>query len=77
MDFVNIFPNPCANTVYFSVDGETYQWAEVLDVCGKVVLRKRIVSGQNELNLTEAPSGTYFLRLIGEREASRRFVKTH
>jgi hypothetical protein len=76
-DFVNVYPNPCANTLYFTADRNEHQFVEVLDVCGRVFLRQAIISGQNQLNLTEAPSGTYFLRLIGEREASGKFVKTY
>jgi hypothetical protein len=76
-DMIQVYPNPCQNALNFIADQSEFQWMEVIDAHGRTVFRKQVVSGRNEIDLTETHVGIYFLRLIGEREANRIFVKTN
>lgn len=61
----NIFPNP-ANEVLNITRGEaTPATLELVDLTGKVVASQHLTSTQEQLNVSNIPSGLYLLKFIG------------
>ena len=68
-DYVKVFPNPVTDNLYmnfFSNNPQTVQ-IQILDLQGKLIQQfdKKAIAGQNqyELNLTNKPSGIYFIKM--------------
>jgi len=58
---LSIFPNPLSSTL--TIDSELYiKRINILDITGKTI--KAIQEGVNTINVTEIPSGVYFIQLI-------------
>jgi hypothetical protein len=57
-----LYPNPSNGVFQFETNGETCQVAEVLDAQGAVVWRAQAADVKYRIDLSQQPSGIYFLR---------------
>ncbi|HBR55058.1 MAG TPA: RNA-binding protein [Flavobacteriaceae bacterium] len=72
---VNIYPNPTASELNFSMAGMEGTAVSVVDVNGKVVMNTNI-SASNSIDVTRLQSGVYFVQFEIENEAqSIKFIK--
>jgi hypothetical protein len=68
-----IFPNPTSDVLYIDAVLKT-QEVKILDVAGKLV--KLITPQSNSVNVSELPTGIYFIQLINKNKTiTRKFVK--
>lgn len=73
---IRVFPNPTADLLF--VDWEDPRDAQLLlfDLQGRRWLATRLVTGRNQVDLSQLPSGIYFLQLSDQPAwQSRRVVK--
>jgi hypothetical protein len=64
-----VYPNPFNDVFYIeSSDNGT---ATVVDILGRVILNFKIISGTNNVNLSNAPSGTYLLKITNYNNESK------
>ncbi|HIB49219.1 MAG TPA: T9SS type A sorting domain-containing protein [Flavobacteriaceae bacterium] len=72
---VNIYPNPTASELNFSMAGMEGTAVSVVDVNGKLVMNTNI-SASNSIDVTRLQSGVYFVQFEIENEAqSIKFIK--
>lgn len=70
---IQLYPNPTADVLNFNSD-EVASF-EVIDAVGRVILTGNSLKGQNRLDVTSLPSGTYTLRTVGEKISTAHFIK--
>lgn len=73
-----IYPNPATDHLYIKNE-LNYHDLIITDLAGKVVLKKIIVNGLNNISINQIPSGTYFIRLKGNTENKtviEKFIKS-
>jgi Secretion system C-terminal sorting domain len=60
---ISVWPNPAKSTLYIqsgaTASNSTYQ---VMDAFGKMLMASTLKAGQNEINISNLPVGTYFIR---------------
>jgi hypothetical protein len=71
-DAVQLFPNPTTGKVTLS--GVGLKTIEVMDVCGKLVTRLSCNEDMHTFDLSDYPTGLYFLRITDDNECSIRKV---
>jgi len=73
---VNIFPNPTSNNLYIQTDDPISHLA-LFDIYGKKVLeQKTAFSNNQELIISNLPTGVYFLKInFDGKEVVRKIVK--
>ena len=74
---VQVFPNPANDYVTVHVSsGEAT--ATLIDMSGRVLNTRRILSTGSSLDLQPLPSGVYFLRIVSGADASlRKLIVKH
>jgi hypothetical protein len=75
---INIYPNPVKNSAKIEFSAGIYSQAELTDVNGKVLQRLALstMDTEKELDLSNIPSGIYFIKLLGNTKVeSRKVVK--
>lgn len=61
---VVVFPNPANNVVYITLTGFTGRSeASILDINGRVVLRREVTSVNQPLDISALPPGVYMIRI--------------
>ncbi len=70
---IALFPNPALDEITFNA--EEIALVEVIDAIGRTVLTSNTIKGQNTLNVSELPAGTYTLRTIGDVISTAHFIK--
>ena len=71
---VNIFPNPASSTLNFSSDYENGKLSVlILNVHGQEV-RKFAFSGSRSINVSDLPSGIYFVKILGKTMQTKKIV---
>lgn len=70
---ISVYPNPTDNVLQFST--EEIVAVEVIDVTGRVVLATTAHRGNNRLDVSKLPTGTYTLRISGQTISTAHFVK--
>ena len=68
-----LYPNPTSGMVF--VESKGLQKVEVFNLVGQVVSQQTAIDGQATIDMTSLPEGTYFVKLIGERNEVRKVVK--
>ena len=72
----NIFPNPANNYLNVLVKNEVKSTFQIFDVTGKVLINGLLNSDVNQINVSDLPSGFYFIKLISSHKQSiNPFVK--
>ena len=70
---VNIFPNPVHSTLYVNAEG--FKEASIYNMTGQRVYHNNITENNFQINVANLPAGVYFLRLIGNNTATKKFIK--
>ncbi|MGB0367921.1 MAG: T9SS type A sorting domain-containing protein [Flavobacteriales bacterium] len=70
---IKLFPNPATDVLNFN--SEETATIEIIDAIGRVVLNGTGVKGQNRLDVSKLPSGSYTLRTVGETIGTAHFIK--
>ncbi|MBE6344011.1 MAG: T9SS type A sorting domain-containing protein, partial [Lentimicrobiaceae bacterium] len=71
---VNIFPNPATSTLNFSSDYEKGKLSVlILNAQGQEV-RKFAFSGSRSINVSDLPSGIYFVKVLGDTMKTHKIV---
>ncbi|HEY5368343.1 MAG TPA: T9SS type A sorting domain-containing protein [Hanamia sp.] len=70
-----IYPNPAKNNLFIRND-LNYRNLVITDLAGKVVLKKSISNGLNNIQIDRIPAGSYFIRFSdGDKSETLKFVK--
>ena len=70
-----IYPNPAKDQLYIRNDLD-YSNLVITDLAGKVILKKSISKGLNNIQIDQLPAGSYFIRLSGgNKPETLKFVK--
>ncbi len=70
-----IYPNPAKNNLYIRND-LTYRNLVITDLTGKIILKKSISNGLNQIQIYQIPAGSYFITLSdGDKTETLKFVK--
>ncbi len=73
---VRVYPNPADYKLFVSLNNNVSGTVEVIDLTGKTLIRKPILSRIVELNVNDLASGTYTLRIITDNKVViKRFIK--
>ncbi|MBP6334741.1 MAG: T9SS type A sorting domain-containing protein [Bacteroidia bacterium] len=72
---VKIFPNPCTEMLKIHTSAERFRRAELLDMCGRVLLSMDLIEDNSVLNVSALPKGIYLLRLEGDRSVMEKIIK--
>lgn len=59
---INIYPNPTTGTIF--IDNIDNVSLEIVDMLGQIIKRKSNIKNSAEINISEYPNGTYFIRII-------------
>lgn len=72
---LNIYPNP-SNGI-FQIDAEEMNGLTITDAIGTIVLKQKVTSGKNAIDLSNCANGIYFLQMLkdGEVECTHKIVK--
>ena len=72
---INVYPNPTADMLNFSLKGLEGSPVSIIDINGKVISSKTI-SNENNIEVTALTSGVYFVQLeVDEKIVNYKFVK--
>ncbi len=70
-----VYPNPSAGLLHFS-SGEVIERVEVFNLSGKLLLNENFLLQQGIINISELPSGLYFIKALSKSGfACKRFQK--
>lgn len=69
VQYFNIYPNPANNKI--TVSGEAIE-IELINLLGEVVFKQKLTSKEEDIILSELPSGTYMVRIIRNQDT---FIK--
>jgi hypothetical protein len=66
-----LYPNPAADILNIEIP-ENFIGNEcyIFNSLGQVVLQSNVARGQNSINIKSLPSGSYFIRIIGDNDKS-------
>lgn len=72
----NIYPNPTSGLINLNIEGMIPGMiVNLFDQTGRIVLTKRLLSANEELSLSDLPSGIYMLQIPGSDFGVKRIVK--
>ncbi|MBN4065710.1 M4 family metallopeptidase [Candidatus Amoebophilus asiaticus] len=68
---VQIYPNPSSGKITIEIPGQAWDDAEIViyNILGELMLTKKILSAQLELDLSNYPPGIYFVEVVVEQDA--------
>ena len=75
---ISLSPNPATTILQLSINNwqSEKMKLEIFDVLGKSIRRSEIHTAQEEVNVSDLPSGVYYLKIFGEgKSAVKKFVK--
>jgi len=73
-----VFPNPGVDNLSIRVNDETVQagkMIQITDMLGRQIWLGRLVMNNTDVNMSDAPSGVYFIRILGAEESPKRWIK--
>lgn len=66
---ISVYPNPTNSTFTVDLDkNELFHSIDLMDVQGRIILTKNVLSSQTQFDLTDIPSGMYFIQLKADNE---------
>lgn len=75
---LRIWPNPAQNHLNIRNESSIMDCCEIIDVNGKIVVRKQVGDSQTAINVSTLPAGVYFLKAVcGTEIQTLKFVKTY
>jgi hypothetical protein len=75
---INIYPNPSCNVIYIDFNDQPLQDATVavIDITGKILSEKKIITQDTSININELPVGIYILKVTNRSNTQNfRFIK--
>ena len=73
---LRIWPNPANNSINVVSDNNLIDYITIMDLNGKILMRKNVGNNIAILNVSLLPAGTYLLETVGKGEISvKKFVK--
>ena len=73
---LRIWPNPANNSLNVVSDNNPIDYITIMDLNGKILMRKNVGNNIAILNVSLLPAGTYLLETVGKGEISvKKFVK--
>ena len=73
---LRIWPNPANNSLNVVSDNYPIDYITVMDLSGKILMRKNVGNNNTILNVSHLPAGTYLLETVCKGEVSvEKFVK--
>ncbi len=69
-----IYPNPSSDTIRISLNGTENEEIQIFNSVGQLV-KEKIISKNEILNISELANGTYFIRLKNKPSISLKFIK--
>lgn len=73
---LRIWPNPANNSLNVVSDNDPIDYITVMDLSGKILMRKNVGNNNTILDVSLLPAGTYLLETVGKGEISvKKFVK--
>ena len=73
---LRIWPNPANNFLNIVSDNNSIDYITIMDLNGKILMRKNVGNNIAILNVSLLPAGTYLLETVGKGEISvKKFVK--
>lgn len=77
-NYLTLYPNPTEQDLHVSFQEEYNQPNQliIIDITGREVYSESVVSGIKQINVSQLPAGSYFLKLIGNKGIiTRPFIK--
>lgn len=75
---LRIWPNPAQNHLNLRSESSIIDCCEIIDMNGKIVVRKQVWDSQTAINVSTLPAGVYFLKVVCGKEIQiLKFVKTY
>ncbi|MFP5471483.1 MAG: Omp28-related outer membrane protein [Bacteroidia bacterium] len=65
----NVYPNPTTGVVNIN-NTDNYNELQVFDLAGKMIFSTSVNTGEQTVNVSELPAGTYTVRLVGQNITS-------
>ena len=73
---LRIWPNPANNSLNVVSDNNPIDYITIMDLNGKILMRKNVGNNNTILNVSHLPAGTYLLETVCKGEVSvKKFVK--
>jgi hypothetical protein len=70
-----VYPNPFTNSIFITTN-EVYQELFIFNTLGSTVFYKQLLQKQNEIDVSELPSGVYYINILNnEKIATTKIVK--
>ena len=61
----SIYPNPAKNKIFIVTGIPSSAELKLLDIFGKIILQKKLINSQTEINLDSVPAGIYLVNING------------
>ena len=73
---LRIWPNPANNSLNVVSDNNPIDYITIMDLSGKILMRKNVGNNNTILNISHLPTGTYLLETVCKGEVFvNKFVK--
>lgn len=72
---LRIWPNPTNNFLNVVSDNDPIDYITVMDLSGKILMRKNVGNNNTILNVSLLPVGTYLLETVCKGNFCKKFVK--
>ena len=71
-----IYPNPCSDELHVFVPNQSYQFAQVINLSGQLIIQQEIVSDQTQIDTRQLKNGMYLLKVKrDEKIITQKFIK--
>ena len=71
---LNLYPNPVSNLLHVNSNEELL--IEIFDIQGKILIKKKLRLGENEINMGKLASGHYFIKITNkENQLVKKILK--
>ena len=74
---VAIYPNPTADYIIIETSEiPANSFLSIMNFCGQVLITRQIIESKTQIDISNLPSGVYFIRLAGDRNVTMgKFIK--
>jgi hypothetical protein len=65
---ISVYPNPATDKITIETSGETQEsYLAIVNIDGQEVLTRQITQPKTQIDISNLPSGVYFVRLLNEK----------